>query len=102
MKKKMIMGILALAAWFSVSNPLVASYIGKMKMGAVPALKQEDPLVQQIRKNAPKYEIPPSDAKLDPIWKAIPGYNGLSVNILSSYKRMKKAGTFNEEKLVFT
>jgi probable sporulation protein (polysaccharide deacetylase family) len=63
--------------------------------------KQEDPLYQSIVKNASTYEIPPSNAKIDEVWKAIPGYNGITVDIEASYKNMKKIGTFNEKKLVY-
>ena len=45
--------------------------------------------------------VPASDAKIDPIWKAIPGYNGIEVDIGASYEKMKKDGKFNEKKLIF-
>ena len=80
---------------------MVNKYIATVKETALPAVKQSDPLYQSIIKNASTYEIPPSDAKVDSVWKAIPGYNGLKINIAASYKNMKKKQVFDEKKLVF-
>ena len=48
-----------------------------------------------------QHEIEPIDAKIDRVWKAIPGYNGLSVNIKASYKKMKANGEFDKNKIVY-
>jgi peptidoglycan-N-acetylglucosamine deacetylase len=101
MKKAVILLVICLAAWFSVNNPIVENYIASLTESALPVVKQTDPLYQKIVKNSHTYEIPPSDAKIDPVWKAIPGYNGIKVDIAASYKRMKKKGEFDEQKLVF-
>ncbi|WML39101.1 polysaccharide deacetylase family protein [Neobacillus sp. OS1-2] len=101
MKKVMIIFVICLAAWVAVNNPIVNQYVAALKVSALPAVKQSDPLYQSILKNAPTYEIPPSDAKIDLVWKAIPGYNGLKVDVTASYKNMKKGQVFNEKKLVF-
>jgi probable sporulation protein (polysaccharide deacetylase family) len=101
MKKLSLMAFLLLSAWFSVNNPLVDTYVATLKGNALTVGKQEDPLYQSIVKNASTYEIPPSNAKIDEVWKAIPGYNGITVDIEASYKNMKKIGTFNEKKLVY-
>ncbi|MBO0959101.1 polysaccharide deacetylase family protein [Neobacillus sp. MM2021_6] len=101
MKKVMIIFVICLAAWVAVNNPIVNKYVAALKVSALPAVKQSDPLYQSILKNAPTYEIPPSDAKIDSVWKAIPGYNGLKVDVSASYKNMKKGQVFNEKKLVF-
>ncbi|CAH2713239.1 hypothetical protein BACCIP111895_00374 [Neobacillus rhizosphaerae] len=101
MKKVSIFISLCLAAWISVNNPIVNKYVTALKEPALPAAKQLDSLYQSIIKNAPTYEIPPSDAKVDRVWKAIPGYNGLRVDIAASYKNMKHKGVFDPKKLVF-
>jgi probable sporulation protein (polysaccharide deacetylase family) len=101
MKKFCLMAFLLLSAWFSVNNSLVDTYVATLKGNALTVGKQEDPLYQSIVKNASTYEIPPSNAKIDEVWKAIPGYNGITVDIEASYKNMKKIGTFNEKKLVY-
>lgn len=94
--------IICLAAWITAANPFVDNYFTLLKESALPAAKESDPLFQNIIKNAPTYEIPPKDATIDRVWKAIPGYNGQKVNIEASYKNMKNKGVFNEKKLVFT
>ncbi|MDQ1003714.1 putative sporulation protein (polysaccharide deacetylase family) [Neobacillus niacini] len=101
MKKLGLFACLLLVAWFAVNNPLVDTYVTSLKGNAVTVGKQENPLYQSIIKNASTYEKPPSNAKIDKVWKAIPGYNGLTVDIEASYKNMKKSGTFDEKKLVF-
>jgi probable sporulation protein (polysaccharide deacetylase family) len=102
MKKVSIFIILGLAAWITVANPFVNKYFTLIKESALPAAKVSDSLYQSIIKNAPTYEIPPKDAAIDKVWKAIPGYNGQKVDIAASYKNMKNKGVFNEKKLVFT
>jgi len=57
-------------------------------------------LYQEIQNRAKEYEIAPTDAKIDKVWKAMPGYNGLKVDIQASYEKMKKDGVFNPKKLV--
>lgn len=102
MRKIILIMFLITAAWIAVNNPLVNTYIGSLQEHTLPAGKQEDPLYQSIVKNASTYEIPPSDAKIDRVWKAMPGYNGRMVDVDASYKNMKKTGSFDEKKLIFT
>jgi probable sporulation protein (polysaccharide deacetylase family) len=102
MKKVSMFIIICLAVWIAAANPLVDNYFTLLKDSALPAAKESDPLYQSIIKNAPTYEIPPKDASIDRVWKAIPGYNGQKVDIAASYKNMKNKGVFNEKKLVFT
>jgi peptidoglycan-N-acetylglucosamine deacetylase len=64
------------------------------------ATAKADPLYQEIVDYAKKHDIPPVNAKIDPVWKAIPGYNGLKTDLKASYKNMKKAGVFNPNKMV--
>lgn len=102
MKKFSILVILFLTAWVSVNNPVVNTYVSSLQDNSLAASKQEDPLYQTIRKNAPKFDIPASDARIDRVWKAMPGYNGRIVDVEASYKNMKKNGNFDEKKLIFT
>ncbi|WP_374717641.1 polysaccharide deacetylase family protein [Neobacillus sp.] len=102
MKRVSIIIIICIMAWLFVSNPLVNKYVSTLKFTALPAINESDKLYQMIEKKADTYEIKPIDAKIDPVWKAIPGYNGLKVDIEASYKNMKKKGDFDEKKLVFT
>jgi probable sporulation protein (polysaccharide deacetylase family) len=102
MKKISMIVCIGLAGWLLVNNPMVNNYVHTLKVNVLPASKQTDPLYQSIIKNKSTYEIPPSDAKVDPIWKAIPGYNGLKVDLNASFKNMKAKGVFDRKKLVFT
>lgn len=46
-----------------------------------PHAKKYDELLARIKQEAEKRNVPPIDAKLDSVWKAIPGLNGLEVDI---------------------
>lgn len=102
MKKIGIFIFFVMIAFVSVNNPYVNSYVSVLKSGTLPAVKETSPLYQEIVKNAPNFEVGASNATIDKIWKAIPGYNGLKVDIKSSYNNMKKEGKFDKSRLVFT
>jgi peptidoglycan-N-acetylglucosamine deacetylase len=102
------MKIIAIVVFFllglliTFNESAVSTYVHLIKNHySLPAAKQTDSLYQKISKEASKYEIKPQDATIDRVWKKIPGYNGLKVDISASYKKMKKAGKFDEKKLVF-
>ncbi|RHW39541.1 hypothetical protein D1B33_01465 [Lysinibacillus yapensis] len=61
----------------------------------------KDALYQKIQEYSDQHKIQPIDAKVDRVWKAIPGYNGLGVDVKASYKKMKKQGRFDEKKIVY-
>ena len=61
----------------------------------------KDDLYRKIQMYSEQHEIKPIDAKVDRVWKAIPGYNGLGVNIKASYKKMKANGEFDKNKIVY-
>lgn len=63
--------------------------------------KKKDDLYKKIQSYSEEHKKEPIDAKIDTVWKAIPGYNGLEVNIEASYKKMKKHGKFDEKKIVY-
>ncbi|TYR77479.1 polysaccharide deacetylase family protein [Rossellomorea vietnamensis] len=103
MNFKVLTGIavcIALAI-LSVSNPMTAQYVKSLKEPAVAVDSKPGDLMVKIKSEAEKYEVSPIDAKNDPVWKGTPGYNGLKVNIQSSYEKMKKEGKFDSERLVF-
>ena len=43
-------------------------------------------LLSQIEAAAAKSRIEPVDARVDSVWKAIPGYNGLEIDIEATYQ----------------
>lgn len=101
MKRLKMLLIFGLIAMFTVNNPLSDLYVAILKAESISVGKQSDSLYEEISKNAEGYQIPASDAKIDPIWKGTPGYNGLEVDITASYKKMKPKGVFNEGLLVY-
>jgi probable sporulation protein (polysaccharide deacetylase family) len=72
-----------------------------MKVAEVSAVKQPDELYQTIAAKVKDYEKPAQDAQIHTVWKATPGYNGITIDIDESYKKMKKIGKFDEKQLVF-
>ncbi|MDR4886449.1 polysaccharide deacetylase family protein [Fredinandcohnia sp. QZ13] len=86
----------------SLHNPYTNNYVQGLKESAdaIPVSKGNQ-LLNEIEKRAFEYSIPAEDAKIDPVWKATPGLNGLEVDIQASYEKMKKNGTFDENKLVY-
>ncbi|CAH8770051.1 polysaccharide deacetylase family protein [Paenibacillus dendritiformis] len=53
------------------------------------------PLKERIAEEAKSKYIAPIDARIDRVWKAIPGYNGLEVDLERTYEanKAKRAGT---------
>ncbi|TJY43140.1 hypothetical protein E5161_04370 [Cohnella pontilimi] len=49
-------------------------------------------LREWIRSEAAKRNIPPSDAIIDRVWKAIPGYNGRVIDVEATYAKAKAIG----------
>lgn len=48
-----------------------------------------------------KKNVSPINARLDPVWKAIPGYNGLQIDEQGTIERMKKEGTWEEGLVIY-
>lgn len=100
MKKIVSLVGIVVVSWFLVNNPLADTYVSTLQEKSV-TVTANDSLYTTISEKAKEFEKAPIDAKLDPVWKAIPGLNGLKVDIDASYKNMKKEKKFNEQKLVF-
>lgn len=101
MKKAISLITLILISWFIANNPLSNTYVASLKEETMLVGANKDPLYEEIQQKAKKYNIAPEDAKIDPVWKAIPGINGLQVDVDASYKKMKTSGTFKEKNLVY-
>ena len=103
-KWKQIVAISAIAGYIMVisAKSIYSEYLTQLSDHSVETSKQEDELMLIIKSAAEKYEIKPQDARIDSIWKAVPGYNGLEVDVNASYQAMKKIGKFDEKQLVFT
>lgn len=103
MKWKQIVAISAIAglSWLIVQNPYTKEYLVHLSSPSIVTSKQESDLLMTIQSSAEKYEVQPQDARIDTIWKAVPGYNGLVVDVEASYEAMKEQGKFDAKQLVF-
>ncbi|RFU61575.1 polysaccharide deacetylase family protein [Peribacillus glennii] len=100
---KQIVAITAIAgiSWLLVQNPYTHHYMIVLKEEAAFTASQEDSLYREIQSKRQQYESPPMDARIDPVWKTVPGYNGIKVDVQASYHIMKKSGKFDEKKLIY-
>jgi len=48
-----------------------------------------DALLERIRAAAPSFREPPVDAVVDRVWHAIPGYNGVELDVERTYEAMR-------------
>ncbi|WP_233202872.1 polysaccharide deacetylase family protein [Sporosarcina sp. P1] len=72
------------------------------RVSTVAATKNDnDRLTTELESFSKAHHIPAVDAKVDRVWKAIPGYNGLEVDLKASYKKMKATGKLDEAKIVY-
>ncbi|WP_332630633.1 polysaccharide deacetylase family protein [Halalkalibacter flavus] len=105
MKKKIIhVGVFCIIVILSVGavqNPFSMNYISELKQDSQMVLKQQDSLYEEIVARSDSYTEPAIDARVDRVWKAVPGYNGLEVDVEASYDKMKKLNEFDENRLVF-
>lgn len=92
MKRFRLLGIVMLMLLTAavIQNPLTSAYVATMKQENVAAVKQQDELYETIAAKIKDYEKPAQDAVIHTVWKATPGYNGLSVDAEASYRKMKK------------
>jgi len=93
---------IGLISWMLVQSSYVHTYITQLKeQQTVTASKKMEPLLEEIKQKAGQYEVAPQDAMIDSVWKTVPGYNGLQVDIQASFDNMKKEGAFNEKRLIY-
>ncbi|GAM15556.1 polysaccharide deacetylase family protein [Mesobacillus selenatarsenatis] len=101
MRKFILISVMLIAGWTMVNNPFSHTYVTGLKTGTLAVTGNKNSLMSEIEMKAKEYEIEPSDARKDPVWKVIPGYNGLKVDVKKSFSKMEKEGEFDPEKLVF-
>ncbi|HEY4554544.1 MAG TPA: polysaccharide deacetylase family protein, partial [Bacillaceae bacterium] len=103
MKTKNLLGfgLIAILSMSAAFNPYTSLYVEQLKSGSIQAAAAKSSLYKQIEEKAESYYIPPQDARIDRVWKAMPGYNGIEVDVAASYAKMKKGRTYEEKKLVF-
>lgn len=92
------------ARWMILTCLLIATFGGFLIFNHAEAIHHESKdysLYKEIQSYAKQHDIQPIDAKIDQVWKAIPGYNGRKVDVKASYKNMKKEEKFDRSKIVF-
>ncbi len=96
-----IIGVICVlfCGYFIFINREISNYVQGLEYRTAAATGNS--LYEEIRQRAPDYYLPAEDAKIDKIWKTIPGISGKEVDVQSSYQKMKDAGKFDEKKLVF-
>lgn len=67
---------------------------------AIMFLQNKDPLMKEIKDHENDYYIKPIDAIITNNYM-IPGLSGRKINIINSYKKMKKLNSFNESLIVY-
>ncbi|MFS0727892.1 polysaccharide deacetylase family protein [Paenibacillus sp. 1P07SE] len=110
LRKKMVamsMTFVALVIWLSWDNS-VPLYISAVKDGAVypqaafgTAGKADDELMNRIREEASARRIAPVEPRLDRVWKLIPGYNGVEVDIERTYTLNQQTWSGGELQFVY-
>jgi probable sporulation protein (polysaccharide deacetylase family) len=82
----------------------VEHYIDVIKYGAVKVdrpVHEDEALRMQIEQWRQGREQAPVDARVDRLWKAIPGYNGLVVDVEASLDRLRKSKQPSPQQLVY-
>jgi probable sporulation protein (polysaccharide deacetylase family) len=97
----MAFSVVLAVTYGTVQNPYTSFYIQSLKAEALPVATETNDLYEEVKTKAKNYEAAPENAKVDKVWKLMPGYNGLKVDIEASYDNMKQAGTFDETKLIY-
>lgn len=82
---------------YIIQSAPVDSFVLEVKENQVtPVFSSSDPeieqLKKQIRKEAEAYYIKPVDARVDRVWKAIPGLNGREVDVEATLAKTLKQG----------
>ncbi|MFS1513150.1 polysaccharide deacetylase family protein [Chengkuizengella sp. SCS-71B] len=81
--------------WLLNQSSALNDYIQSVKenqhsLSVYQAQNSNDLLLEKIKEAAETNYIEPIDARIDRVWKAIPGYNGREVNIEKTYYLAKK------------
>jgi peptidoglycan-N-acetylglucosamine deacetylase len=75
---------------FLVVGLLVKGHPANVPVVAAMSGAQDSDLRQRVELLAKQYNTPPIDAKNDPVWKAIPGLNGLEIDVDATVKKSQQ------------
>ncbi|WP_138414749.1 polysaccharide deacetylase family protein [Aquibacillus sediminis] len=92
--------ILATIAFQPELNPFAIKSEDSYSQPSEPVLHKEE-IYNKIKQKSQELEEPPQDAKIDNVWKKMPGLNGLKINIEKSYEKMSENGEFDQSLLIY-
>ena len=103
MKKTFLLSVLYIGfVILSLEFITKPSPVNELQRPTMVATHNENPnLLDKIQAYASQNDVEPIDAKFDRVWKAIPGYNGLTIDVEESYLAMWTSNEFNADKLVY-
>ncbi|MCI1692445.1 polysaccharide deacetylase family protein [Aneurinibacillus aneurinilyticus] len=84
-----------------MTSESVDLYIASKKTAQATLANQAVQWEEKLKELARTKNIAPVNARIDPIWKGIPGYNGLQIDEEKTIKRMQQAGKWDESLIVF-
>ena len=87
-------GLFFIAFIYFVNHSAIHNYISTLKGKSVSVGYQEE-WGKRIDELRTKIEADPIDARIDRVWQAIPGYNGLRINKEESLKRLVQKGKWD-------
>lgn len=101
-QSRIIVGGLFLVLFlYALNSPAINRYIANVKGQPVTAPIDHGDWRKQLEELKEKHEFKPINARIDPVWKAIPGYNGLEINVEESLKNLNEKGKWDEKAVVF-
>lgn len=88
------------AIWFAGTYGPLAPFVQAVKDGrtgpsfvrSLPASRPDQTLREWIEAESAKRRVAPSNAVIDRIWKAVPGYNGREVDVQATYEKARLSG----------
>ena len=109
-----------LSVWAVFSSDEIGAYVQSVNRTSASAYLYTEPAAQAeippreaifsaadndllliIQQEAEKRRVPPIDARVDRVWKAIPGYNGLEVDVEQTWKLALQKGKGGEIPFVY-
>ncbi|RKD24279.1 hypothetical protein BEP19_07705 [Ammoniphilus oxalaticus] len=94
-------GLFLLLFLYLFNSPTIDQYIASVKGQPVVAPIQQAEWIEKLEELKSKHDLKPIDARIDPVWKAIPGYDGLKLDIEASIENLGKRGKWDDEAVVF-
>ncbi|MEW9667685.1 polysaccharide deacetylase family protein [Ammoniphilus sp. 3BR4] len=93
-------GLFLVLFLFAFQSEAVNTYISSVK-GIPASVPVKDEWVAKLQELKKTHDIAPIDARIDPVWKAIPGYNGITLDMQGSLDALGKAGAWDESLIKF-